>query len=322
VSLSSTSSTRSTRGSDVVGMTKSGSIPSLMVAGYAITMKGVAGFDPRDVYHLVVALSWPRFLVLTIGAELLMNAAFALLYLARPAAIANVRPGSFADAFFFSVETSATVGYGDMHPVTLYGHIVCTVEIFSGIALTALATGLLFVRFSHPRPRIGYAKDIVVARHQDDPTLMIRVVNLRRTVLYDAVAHLTVILSIPESCGQVVRRVHELQLARPQLPLFALAWTLRHRIDETSPLNGYDVARMKEHDGHFWLSMEARDITTGAQVIDTKEYSPAQVAFGMRYAEILSIDAAGNAVADLSAVSRIEHDIGPEPLMSGWDDRS
>jgi inward rectifier potassium channel len=67
---------------------------------------------------------------------------------------------------------------------------------------------------------------------------LIRVANLRRTVLYDAVAHLSVVLSIPESSGQVVRHVHELQLARPRLPLFALAWTLMHRIDETSPLNG------------------------------------------------------------------------------------
>lgn len=98
--------------STLVGMTKIGTASRLMVAGYAITLKGVAGFDRRDVYHLVVGLSWPRFLLLAVGAELLMNAAFALLYLVRPAAIANVRPGSFSDAFFFSVETSATVGYG------------------------------------------------------------------------------------------------------------------------------------------------------------------------------------------------------------------
>ena len=162
----------------------------LVLAGYVITMKGVAGFNPRDAYHLVVALSWPRFLLLAIGAELLMNSGFALLYLAQPTAIANVRPGSFADAFFFSVETSATVGYGDMHPVTLYGHVICTAEIFSGIAMTALATGLLFVRFSHPRPRIGYAENAVIARHRGQSTLMIRVANLRRAVLYDAVAHL------------------------------------------------------------------------------------------------------------------------------------
>jgi inward rectifier potassium channel len=302
-------------------MTQDSAASRLVVAGYAITMKGVVGFDPRDAYHLVVALSWPRFLLLAVGAELLMNAAFALLYLAQPGAIANVRAGSFADAFFFSVETSATVGYGEMHPTTFYGHIVCTAEIFSGIAMTALTTGLLFVRFSHPRPRIGYAESAAIGMHGGHPTLMIRVANLRRTALYDAVAHLALVLSIRDSRGDVVRRVHELRLARSRLPLFALAWTLMHRIDESSPLHGYDAARLKERDARLLLSVEGRDIAMAAQVIDTMVYKPAQIAFGMRYAEFLSVDAAGNAVADLSAISRIERDIDPEPPMSGWEDR-
>jgi inward rectifier potassium channel len=297
------------------------STPSgLVLAGYAITVKGVVGFNPRDTFHLIVALSWPRFLLVVVGAELLMNFGFALLYLAQPAAIANVHPGSFADAFFFSVETSATVGYGDMHPVTFYGHIVCTVEIFFGIAMTALATGLLFVRFSHPRARIGYAENAVITRHRGQPTLMIRVANLRRTVVYDAVAHLNLLLSIRDPRGEILRRVHELRLMRPRLPLFALAWTLMHRIDETSPLQGYDAALLKEHDARLWLSVEAHDVTLATQVIDTKGYTPAQIAVGMRYTELLSIDRKGNAVADLSAVSRIERDTGPERPMSGWDD--
>jgi inward rectifier potassium channel len=149
---------------------------------------------------------------------------------------------------------------------------------------------------------------------------MIRVANLRRTVLYDAVAHLNLVLSIRDPRGRILRRVHELRLTRQRLPLFALAWTLMHRIDETSPLDGYDPPLLKEHDARLWLSVEARDVTLATTVIDTKGYTPAQIAVGMRYAELLSVDAAGNAVADLSAVSRMEPDIGPEPPMSGWDD--
>ena len=105
-------------------------------------------------------------------------------------------PGSFADAFFFSVETSATVGYGEMHPVTFYGHAVCTAEIFVGIAFTALATGLLFVRFSRPKARIRFAENAVVASHAGQPTLMIRLANGRRGLLYDAAAHLALLLSV------------------------------------------------------------------------------------------------------------------------------
>ena len=116
-------------------------------------------------------------------AHLAINIGFALLFVAQPDSIAHMPPGSFADAFFFSVETSATVGYGDMHPVTVYGHAVCTAEIFVGIAFTALATGLLFVRFSRPKARIRFAESAVVALHAGQPTLMIRLANGRRGLL-------------------------------------------------------------------------------------------------------------------------------------------
>jgi inward rectifier potassium channel len=293
-----------------------------MVGGYAITTKGVGGIDLRDAYHLVIALSWPRFILLAVGVHLLVNAFFAMLYFVQPSAVANVHPWSFADAFFFSVETSATVGYGEMHPVTFYGHVVCTVEIFTGIALTALTTGLLFVRFSRPRSRITYAANAVIARHDGQPALMIRIANGRRTILYDAVAHLILLLSTRDSSGNVVRRIDELRLMRSRLPIFPLTWTVAHRIDETSPLRDYDASRLREHDVRLGLVVEARDITLAAQVVDTKWYAPAQVALGMRYADVLSFGTDGNAVADLSAISRIERDVGPEPQVSGWDDRN
>ncbi len=293
----------------------------LMVGGYAITIKGIAGFDLRDAYHLVIGLSWPRFVLVAVSAHLLINAAFAVLYLVQPGAVANAHPWSFTDAFFFSVETSATVGYGEMYPATFYGHAVCTVEIFTGIALTALTTGLLFVRFSRPQPRITYATSAVIARHRGEPALMIRIGNGRRTLLYDAVVHLNLVLSTRGQHREIIRHVHELRLTRSQLPMFPLTWTVRHRIDETSPLKGYDAARLREDDAHLWLGVEARDMTLAAQVVDTKGYTPAQIAVGMRYVDLLSVDAEGNAVADLSGVSRIEDDIGPEPPVSGWEDQ-
>jgi inward rectifier potassium channel len=104
--------------------------------------------------------------------------------------------------------------------------------------------------------------------------------------------------------------------------MFPLTWILTHRIDETSPLKNYDAARLKEQDARLWLGVEARDVSLAAQIIDTKGYASAQIALGMRYVDVLSVDAAGNAVADLSSVSRIERDTGPEPPLSGWADPS
>ena len=116
-------------------------------------LKGIARLDLRDTYHMVIALSWQRFLLTLIALDALINITFASLYFAQPGAVANARPGSFADVFFFSVETAATVGFGEMYPTTFYGHVVCTAEIGVGMAFTALMTGLLFVRFSRPERR-------------------------------------------------------------------------------------------------------------------------------------------------------------------------
>ena len=286
----------------------------LLLGGYAITMQGVAGFDLRDTYHLIIAISWPRFLLVVVCAHLAFNIGFALLFMARPDSIANMPPGSFADAFFFSVETSATVGYGDMHPVTFYGHAVCTAEIFVGIAFTALATGLLFVRFSRPKARIRFAENAVVASHAGQPTLMIRLANGRRGLLYDAAAHLALLLSIRGEHGELVRRLHELRLARSRLPIFTVTWTLMHRIDDDSPLHNYDAAQLLEHDAHLLVGIGGHDATLAAQVVATKGYSPSKILFGMRYADVFSFDAQGHPVADLSAVSGIERDVGDEPV--------
>jgi len=98
---------------------------------------GIRRFDLRDPYHVTVSLSWPSFILTMISLWLAINLVFALLYVLSPGDVANARPGSFSDVFFFSIETLATVGYGVMAPATLYGHIVSATEIVTGTAFTA-----------------------------------------------------------------------------------------------------------------------------------------------------------------------------------------
>jgi inward rectifier potassium channel len=127
----------------------------------------------RDPYHLAVALTWPQFLATLLMLYLLVNVAFATLFWLIPGSVANARAYSFPDAFFFSIETLATVGYGEMYPVTLYGHVVASAEIVCGLAFTAILTGLTFVRFSRPRAKLVFASHPVVAMHNGKPTLML-----------------------------------------------------------------------------------------------------------------------------------------------------
>ena len=152
-------------GSIPVEREPAGGVARLRLGSYEFKKKGVSRFDLRDPYHLAVAQTWPQFLAALLALYLSVNVVFATLFWLVPGSVANARPDSFSDAFFFSIETLATVGYGKMYPVTLHGHMVASIEIVCGLAFTAVLTGLTFVRFSRPRAKLIFAANPVVAMH-------------------------------------------------------------------------------------------------------------------------------------------------------------
>ncbi len=240
--------------------------------------------------------------------EVTVNVLFALVYLAQPGAIANARHGAFGDAFFFSLETLATVGYGTMSPATTYGHVVSAFEIFSGMALTAVLTGLLFVRFSRPKSKILYSAHAVVAMHNGQPTLMVRIGNGGMSLLTHMTARLGVLLPDSTAEGQSFRRTQELPLLRAEMQMFVLMWTLMHTIDASSPLCGYDTARLANEDVRLFLSVDARDQSLGARIEDIQSYGAADILFGQRFADAITRDATGHTTADLTRLDTLEPD--------------
>jgi len=290
------------------------------LGSYEFKKKGVSRFDLRDPYHLATALTWPQFLAAFLAFYLLVNFVFATLFWLAPGSVTNARPYNFMDMFFFSIETLATVGYGDMHPATLYGHAIAATEIVCGLAFTAILTGLTFVRFSRPQAKFVFATHPVVAIQNGKPTLMLRIGNGRAGVLMDATAKLNVLLSEMTPEGRRVRRAQELRLERTHLPLFPLSWTLEHVLDERSPLYGYDAARAIEAEAHVFAMLEARDPTLVTMVHDFRGYAPEDIRFGMRYADAVSVDEGGTPVADFSRIGELEPDIGAH-WESGWTER-
>ena len=287
---------------------------------YEFRKKGVSRFDLRDPYHLAVALTWPQFLAALLTLYLSVNLVFATLFWLVPASVANARPDSFADAFFFSIETLATGGYGEMYPATLYGHVVAATEIICGLAFTAILTGLTFVRFSRPRAKLVFAANPVVAMHNGKPTLMVRVGNGRAGVLADAAAKLNVLLSATTAEGKLFRRAQELRLERAHIPLFPLSWTLMHVLDERSPLHGYDTARAIEADARVFVTLEARDPTLATSVHEIRTYVPEDIRFGMRYTDAVTIAEDGTPIADLRRIGALEPDVG-DRQEPGWTER-
>jgi inward rectifier potassium channel len=290
------------------------------LGSYEFRKKGISRFDLRDPYHLAVALTWPQFLAALLTLYLSVNFVFAVLYWVVPGSVANVRPHSLADTLFFSIETLATVGYGEMYPATLYGRVVAATEIVCGIAFTAILTGLTFVRFSRPRAKLIFAANPVVAMHNGKPTLMVRIGNGRVGVLTDAAAKLNVFFFDTTVEGVPFRRAQELRLERTHIPVFTIFWTLMHVLDERSPLRGYDGARAIEADARVFVTLEARDPTLATMVHDIRYYAPEDIRFGMRYADAVSTAEDGVRVADLRRIGALEPDVGDRPEQ-GWTER-
>jgi len=295
-------------------------VARLRLGSYEFKKKGVSRFDLRDPYHLAVALTWPQFLAALLALYLSVNVVFTILFWLVPGSVANARPDSFSDAFFFSIETLATVGYGKMYPASLYGHMVASIEIVCGLAFTAVLTGLTFVRFSRPRAKLIFAANPVVAMHNGKPTLMVRIGNGRAAVLADARAQLNVLLTETTTEGKVFHRAQELQLERAHIPIFPLFWTLMHVLDERSPLNGYDAARAVKANAQVFVAIEARDPTLATTVHDIRNYPAEDVRFGMRYTEAVTTARDGTPVLDLTAIGALEPDVG-DRQEQGWTER-
>ena len=282
-----------------------------------VTKTGTSRFDWRDPYHLALRISWPAFILGLVGVNLAINIVFAGLYFAVPGSIVGPNGIHLLDAFFFSFETLATVGYGTMSPGNLYGHIVATAEIICGMGFTAILTGLTFVRFSRPRAKIVYADSAVITPYNGQPTLMVRIGNGRLDPLADTGARLTALLFERTAEGQGYRHSHDLRLRMARLPVFALTWTIMHTIDETSPLHGIDAAWVAERNLVLFLNLEARDPALAAIVHDVHQYGPDNIACGHRYTDAVStVD--GRIVADLSLISAME----PSPPVTSRNEGS
>src|SRR4029077_379903 len=167
-------------------------------------------FDLRDTYHLILTLSWPGFAGLVFGIYLLINVVFAWLYMLEPHAIAEMAPGSFLDAFFFSVETLATVGYGHMYPETFYGHLITMLEIMVGMFGLAVITGLIFVRFSRSTARMPFREGAGTTPFDGVPNLLIGGANLRHQAMVEPEFRMILVRSTTTAEGDDVRRFRSL----------------------------------------------------------------------------------------------------------------
>jgi len=241
-----------------------------------------------DFYHHLLTVSpWTVFVIL-IATYIAFNLLFGALYLLQPGGIANARPGSFADAFFFSVQTMATIGYGDMHPATLYANLLVTAEVLLGMTGLALATGLVFARFSRPTARVMFSRVAVVTNHDGMPSLMFRAANRRRNEILEAQVTVMLLRDELNAEGIEMRRFHEMAVVRPLTPMFALTWTVIHPIDQTSPLFGESRESLLRAHGHVVVSISGIDEIFSQTIYARHTYEASEIRWNHRFADILT----------------------------------
>ncbi len=251
-----------------------------------------------DLYHFMLRISWCSFLFGGVALYLAANAGFALFYLLQPGAIANARPGSFADAFFFSVQTIATIGYGQLVPATLYANLIVTVETATGLMFLALATGLVFARFSRPTARLLFSRVAVIGPHNGKPTLSLRLANQRRNQILQAEVAATLVRDERTEEGVLIRRFYDLTLARYRSPIFALTFTVMHEIDKDSPLYGASAATLTAQNVELVVTATGIDETIAQRVHARTSYLPDEILWGRRFVDVIGWTDDGRRVID------------------------
>jgi inward rectifier potassium channel len=262
-----------------------------------IVVIGRAFAPHKDLYHLILRAPWWAFFG---GAALVfftVNGLFAAIYSLSPGCVAHV--SSYEDAFFFSVQTLGTIGYGGMSPETRFGHVVVSFEAFTGIIMTALATGLTFAKFARPTARVLFSQYAVIYPRDGVPHLMFRMANFRTNNVIEATLRVTVLVNQTTREGEQLRRAIELPLVRPSTSLFVLSWTAIHRIDETSPFYGEGaIEKLREQRGEIFLTFTGLDETIAAQIHARYRYGVDDVMENARFADILQILPDGTRVLD------------------------
>lgn len=241
----------------------------------------------RDPYHLLLTIPWAGFLVSVVLLYSILNALFAFVYLAGGNSIANAQPGDFWDAFFFSVQTLASIGYGNLYPQTFYANIVVTVEALVELLGFALVTGLAFARFSQSTAHVVFSHFAVITPYNGVPTLMFRTANQRGNQIVEAQMRVYLLRDEVSSEGQFMRRLYPLRLLRSQTPSFALTWTAIHPIDSESPLQNQTTESLTQLKAQIVISLSGIDETVAQAVHARHIYQAQEILWNYRLLDII-----------------------------------
>ena len=259
---------------------------------FNVARRGLGFWSRVYPYHALLMMTWPKFLGVVALVYMAVNVVFALAFLMCGPAALNAPPdiglsNAFLRAFFFSVETLATIGYGNISPSTVAAHTVVTVEAFIGIVGTALITGLVFARVSRPTAQILFSRTAVIAPYRGVTAFMFRIANARSNEIVELGCKVLFARFVDED-GQSVRRYHSLVLERDRVVFFPLSWTVVHPIDESSPLYGLTDDDLRRSSAEFLILLNGTDETFSQTVHTRSSYAAADVVWDARFVNVFN----------------------------------
>ncbi|MCL2448092.1 MAG: ion channel [Polyangiaceae bacterium] len=274
-----------------------------------ITVLGAPPTRLRDIYYVFLRIRWSAAIAAIVVSYLALNAIFALAFFIA-GGVANARPGSFFDMFCFSVETMGTIGYGSMYPTGTAANTIMIVESVTSLIITAVATGLVFAKFSRSTARVAFSHHAVIAPTNGVPTLMLRVGNERGNFILEATIRVALVRTERTFEGVLFYRMYDLRLARERSPMMTRSWTVLHFIDGDSPLTGATPQSLAKDEVELVVSLVGTDDTSMQPVHARKRYVDGDILWGARHADILSEQDDGRIVLD---VRRFHEVVPTEP---------
>lgn len=278
---------------------------------FNVRRKGLNYFASLSLYHSLLEMSWPKFFIITAIGYITTNIIFGIVYLLIGAdSIAGSPAESLTDyllsAFFFSVQTLSTIGYGGLEPGNNFANIVVTIESFIGLLGVAIITGLLFARFSKPSAKILFSDRALIGPYKDINAFFFRIVNTRENQLLEMEAELSVVLYQMKN-GEKQRKFHKLDLEITKLTFFPLSWTIVHPIDDSSPLYKMTEYELNDADPEFFVFLKGVDDTFNQYVYSRSSYKVSELKFGAKFRSIINdFDSNEKLTIDISKLSEFE----------------
>jgi inward rectifier potassium channel len=258
----------------------------------------------RDVYDFLMRAPWSTGIFLVVTVFLAMNCVFGGAY-ALEGGLMGARPHSFSDAFFFSVQTLGTLGYGAMYPESMVAHVLVTVEVITGVFMLALVTGFTFSKFSTVRARIQFARRAVLGPFNGVPMLMIRIGNERRSRVIDARIRVTLTRTEYTKEGVLLYRLIDLALERSVSSNLSRSWTVFHPVTEASPFYRATPESLAKDEVELTILVLGLDETSSQTIHAQARYDNKQIVWGARHADVLKELPDGRIQVDLGQFNEI-----------------